>query len=105
MRSKQFEIRYLPTFKMELHEILFYIAHKLSNPMAADALLTDVYEAIQERSFCADAFEPYQSQFEHEHPYYRIYVRNYTIFYVVIDDVMEVRTIMYSKRNVLTHLK
>ena len=30
---------------------------------------------------------------------YRIYVKNYMIFYVVIDDVMEVRRILYNKRN------
>ena len=34
-----------------------------------------------------------------KYPYYRIYVGNYTIYYVVIEDVMEVRRILYSKRN------
>lgn len=99
MENKQFELRYLPAFKEELHEILFYIAHRLHNPMAADHLLTSVYDAIHERALCADSFEPCRTQCWHEHPYYRIYVRNYTIFYVVIDNVMEVRSIMYNKRN------
>ena len=31
--------------------------------------------------------------------YYRIYVRNYVIFYVVKGDVMEVRRILYSRRD------
>lgn len=48
---------------------------------------------------CAEAFEPYHSLKERQYPYYRIYVKNYTIFYVVIDDVMEVRRILYNKRN------
>ncbi|GHV79520.1 hypothetical protein AGMMS49944_13110 [Spirochaetia bacterium] len=30
------------------------------------------------------------------HKYYRIYVKNYTVFYVVIDDTMEVRRFMYT---------
>ncbi|MCM1488697.1 MAG: type II toxin-antitoxin system RelE/ParE family toxin, partial [Firmicutes bacterium] len=30
---------------------------------------------------------------------YRIYVGNYTVFYVVIGDVMEVRRFIYSRRN------
>ncbi len=34
------------------------------------------------------------------HPYYRINVRNFSIFYVVIDNTMEVRRILYSKRNI-----
>ena len=99
MNNKQFEIRYLPAFKEDLREILFYIAHILRNPSAADALLTDVFDAIQQRSFCPEAFEAFQSQFEHKHPYYRIYIRSYTIYYVVIGDVMEVRAIMYNRRN------
>lgn len=48
---------------------------------------------------CAEAFEPYHSAKDRQYPYYRISVRNYTIFYVVIDDVMEVRRIVYSRRD------
>ena len=58
-----------------------------------------VQKAIQERLFCAEAFEPYHSAKDRQYPYYRISVRNYTIFYVVIDDVMEVRRIVYSRRD------
>ena len=36
---------------------------------------------------------------EREGIYYRIYVRNYIIFYVVNDNIMEVRRIIYSKRD------
>lgn len=45
------------------------------------------------------AFEPYHSAKDRQYPYYRISVRNYTIFYVVIADVMEVRRIVYSRRD------
>jgi hypothetical protein len=34
-----------------------------------------------------------------KYPYYRIQVKNYTVFNVVIDDVMEVRRIIYSRRD------
>ena len=38
--------------------------------------------------------------------YYRIYVKNFTIFYVVFEEerIMEVRRILYSKRNMLNML-
>jgi len=39
------------------------------------------------------------------YPYYRINVRNFSIFYVVIDDTMEVRRLLYSKRNIDELLK
>ena len=31
--------------------------------------------------------------------HYRIQVRHFTIFYVVIEDVMEVRRVLYSRRD------
>ncbi|EPI49529.1 hypothetical protein HMPREF1576_01431 [Gardnerella pickettii JCP7719] len=40
------------------------------------------------------------NQTTREHPYYRINVRNFSVFYVVIDDTMEVRRLLYSKRNI-----
>lgn len=33
------------------------------------------------------------------YPYYRIYVRNYVVYYAVIDDVMEVRRFLYTARD------
>jgi hypothetical protein len=63
-----------------------------------------VQTAIRERMACAEAFEPYHSNRERQYPYYRIYVKNYIIFYVVIGDVMEVRRIVYSRRNLSEQL-
>ena len=45
------------------------------------------------------AFEPFRSGRERKHPYYRINIRNYAVFYVVIGDVMEVRRFVYARRN------
>ena len=45
------------------------------------------------------AFKPYKSIRDRQNDYYRINVRNYAVFYVVIEDVMEVRRFVYSKRN------
>lgn len=99
MDKKQFKLRYLPLFHSDLREIAGYIALRLHNPAAAEALVNAVEAAILERAACADAFEPYQSKQERAHPYYRIYVKNYTVYYIVLDDVMEVHRILYNKRN------
>ena len=99
MESKHYKLRFLPLFAEDLSEIVDYISNKLQNPAAAENLIDLVQAAIQERSTCAEAFEPYHSLKERQYPYYRIYVKNYTIFYVVIGDVMEVRRILYNKRN------
>lgn len=99
MNSKHYEVRVLPLFVSELSEILDYIAFRLRNPKAADDLEIAVYEAIRARSTCAEAFEPCRSRFPRKYKFYRIYVNNYVIFYAVIDNVMEVQSIMYNKRN------
>ena len=99
MAEKRFELRYLPLFRSDLAEIVGYIALQLHNPSAADALVDAVEAAILERLTCADAFEPFRSKKERIHPYYRIYVKNYTIYYVVIGNTMEVHRILYNRRN------
>ena len=71
---------------------------------AANELLNDVEKAILERLPDAESFEPYHSRKEREYPYYRIYVKNYVIFYVVIPNgkskkIMEVRRILHGLQD------
>lgn len=51
---------------------------------------------------------PYHSLMERRYPYYRIYVKNYVIWYVVIDDgsskIMEIRRLLYNKQDMETLL-
>ena len=47
---------------------------------------------------------PYISLKERKYPYYRIYVKNFVIYYVVIDDegddkIMEVRRFLYKRQD------
>ncbi len=99
MDEKRYKLRFLPLFEEDLNGIVDYIAIRLQNPIAAERLVEDVAAAIQDRLPFAEAFEPYHSSRERRYPYYRIQVKNYTIFYVVIGDVMEVRRILYGRRN------
>lgn len=100
MDGKQYKLRFLPLFEDDLNSIVDYIALRLENPDAAEKLVDEVQTAIQERTTCAEGFEPYPSSRERRYPYYRIYVKNYIIFYVVISDIMEVRRIVYNRRNI-----
>ena len=104
MKDKHYRLWFLPLFEDDLKNIVDYIAIRLKNPDAAARFVDDVQVAIRERLNCAEAFEPYYSAMERQYPYYRIYVGNFTIFYVVIEDVMEVRRIVYSKRNLQKQL-
>ena len=99
----EYQLRYLPQFHQDLKKCVFYIAHTLQNPEAASDLIDAAEQAILERQPMAEAFEKYRSRKERRYPYYRIYVKNYIIFYVVIPEgnekVMEVRRFLYGKRN------
>ncbi len=67
-------------------------------------MLDEVEAAIKERLPIAEAFEPYHSERERRYPYYRIYVKNFVVYYVVIDDegdtkIMEVRRCLYKRQD------
>lgn len=96
---KTYKLRYLPIFAEDLSEAVSYISGRLHNPQAAEKMLAEVEKAILERLEMPLSFEPYKSLKSRKDTYYRIYVGNYTIFYVVIGDVMEVRRIIYSARD------
>ncbi|MDR0424940.1 MAG: type II toxin-antitoxin system RelE/ParE family toxin [Clostridiales Family XIII bacterium] len=97
--GETFTLRYLPLFEWDIVSARNYIAKNLQNPDAALRLVEDTEKAILKRLENPLAFEPYRSSREREHPYYRINIRNYTVFYVVIGNVMEVRRFIYSKRD------
>lgn len=99
MENKSYRLRYLPLFEQDLMSTVNYITNVLKNETAALRLIEDVETAILERLDNPVSFEPYHSVKKRDYPYYRIYVRNYVIYYVVIDDVMEVRRLMYGARD------
>ena len=99
MNGKRYELKILPLFEDDLNEIVDYITYRLRNPIAAEAFVDEVEKAIYERLTCAESFEPYLSSRTRKYPYYPIPVKNFTIFYVVIGNTMEVRRIIYSRRN------
>ena len=99
MSEKHYELKFLPLFEKDLTEITDYITFRLGNPIAADKLAEAVEAAIYQRLPNAEAFEPYHSKRDRKYPYYRIQVKNFTVFYVVIGNVMEVRRILYGRRN------
>ena len=101
-----YSLSYLPLFYNDLEEHVMYISEVLHNRTAANELLDDVEAAILERLPYAESFEPYRSKKERKYPYYRIYGKNYTIFYVVIPNedepgrkTMEVRRILHKLQD------
>ncbi|MEG2419795.1 MAG: type II toxin-antitoxin system RelE/ParE family toxin, partial [Eubacterium sp.] len=93
---------YSPQFYQDLQDIIAYIALELENPDAADRFLVSLESAIIKRPEYPAAFEKRVIP-DSDEPYYRIYVGNYTAWYVVRpDEVMEVRRLLFSgvKKNI-----
>lgn len=87
-------------FEADIAESVMYISNVLHNPQAAEGLVNDVEQAILERLNNPTSYQPYRSAKKRKHTYYRINIRNFSVFYVVIDNVMEVRRFIYSKRDI-----
>ncbi|MGN1298888.1 MAG: type II toxin-antitoxin system RelE/ParE family toxin [Candidatus Scatovivens sp.] len=99
MDNKKYNIKYLSTFVNQLNNILYHLTYVLRNKNAAEKFREEVIEKIEKRSKSTTSFEIFKKSKNEQINWYRIYVKNYTIFYVVKNDVMEVRRIYYSKRS------
>lgn len=95
---------YNDSFKRDFHDVLRCISDVLQNPDTASKFADKLEGAILKRSNYPRSFErlyPYEGS----PAYYRIYVDNYVVYYVVTDDeIMEVRRILYSSMNAYSRL-
>lgn len=96
---KKYSLRYLPIARQDLQEIVDYINGTLQNPIAAESTLSKIEAAILERLKSPESFAVWKSKKPRDYPYRRINVGSYSVWYVVIDDVMEIRRVLYSRRN------
>ena len=98
--DRPYKLRYLPLFWEDLSQAASYIAFDLNNPAAANRLVDNVEAGILEHLKNPTMSPTYPSTRRRLHPYYRFYVVNYMVFYVIIDDVMEVRRLLYKRRDI-----
>lgn len=97
MLGERYTLDIRPTFIEELDRAAAYIELQLLNPVAADTLVADVYDAIDQMRAHPLATAPRYRPPDVRQPYYTIQVGNYTVYYIVHDQVMEVRWFRYSK--------
>ena len=97
--EKKYKIKYLPLFYKDLNQITDYIMYKSNNEIAANNFVNELENEINKRAYSPDAYEKHISAKKRQYTYYKIYVKNYIVFYTVKGDTMEVRRILYSRRN------
>lgn len=103
MAKNRYNIKYSTRFSIDLENILYYITYELKNKKAAEKLVNNISGAIINRSKAPESYEKYKTK--SGNIYYRIYINNYIVFYTVSDNIMEVRRIIYSRRNIDEILK
>lgn len=94
-----FKLRYSSLFYDDLDNITDYILLELKNELAATALINTVEAAIKHRLRDPLHAAIYRSTKARKHSYRRIHVGNYLIFYVVIENTMVVRRMLYGHRD------
>ena len=99
MVKNKYTIIYSSTYINQFNGILKYFVNNLKNKIAAENFYNEVIRKIEKRSKNPKSYEKYISDKKRKNTFYRIYVKNYTIFYTVKDNTMESRRILYSKRD------
>lgn len=95
-----FKLRYSPLFYEDLDKITDYILFELKNELVAKTLVDNVEVAINKCLINPLSPAPYISVSTRQHIYRRILVSNYLIFYVVIDNTLIIRRMLYGRRDI-----
>ncbi|MCI9247067.1 MAG: type II toxin-antitoxin system RelE/ParE family toxin [Clostridia bacterium] len=93
------KLKFSALFYKDLEKIMKYIAKELKNPIAAKNLNQSIRVSIERRAESPEGYKPYQSTKKRNRVYFRMYVKNYIIFYTIEHKTMTVRRILYKRRN------
>ena len=100
-----YDVKYLPSFYQELDAIVEYIIVTLEAPRSALNLLDELEKSInnlKEFPFARRLYRPIKPLAAE----YRILtVKNYLVFYVVLEEIIEIHRIIYKKRNLSQLIK
>lgn len=93
----KYKIEYLPIAYDDLEDIFTYVA--ADNSSAAVKLLADIDKAILNLEDFPDMGVKPKNRHLVMKSYQLLIVDDYLVFYVVVDDVIEIRRIISGKRN------
>ena len=96
---KKYKVQFMSLAIKDISEITGYIADVLSAPQAANDLLTKIGKAVEPLERFPFAFPIYKDTAFAKLGYRIRPVDNYLLFYVVIGNVVEIRRVIYAKRN------
>lgn len=95
-----YKIKYLPIAQKDLINIVDYISDILKNPQAALELLNNIDHSISLLKQFPYSCRIYPSKDSLETEYRLLSVKNYLIFYVVVDYDIEIHRIVFAKKDI-----
>lgn len=96
---KTYKVRFMPLAIQDMADIVDYIADVLCTPQAAYDLLTKIDEAVEPLERFPFAFALYRDEAFAKLGYRVLPVDHYLLFYVVCGDAVEIRRVVYAKRD------
>jgi plasmid stabilization system protein ParE len=101
----EYTIRYLPVAENDLLEIITYISEILEAPKAASNFIDEAGKKIEELKTNPYSHRLYKPSKPIDTEYRLLRVKNYLIFYVVIDTTVEIHRVIYNKRDLSKIIK
>jgi plasmid stabilization system protein ParE len=94
-----YELIYLPRAHLDIGEIIDYMLYELKAPEAASRFADSLDEKVGILATAPYIGAVYKETRALEYEYRRIFVGNYTVFYIVLEDAVEIHRVIYSARN------
>lgn len=95
----EYKVELLAVASDDLLEITSYISEKLHAPQAAEAFLLDLDKLIDQLERHPYSYELYRDERPLAHEVRRAPVKNYVVYYAVVEGRVEIHRILYGYRD------
>ena len=96
-----YKIHYLPIALDDLKSIVRYITYKLESPRSAERLISKVEKEVQKIANNPFRCHLFVSPEKLKHEYRVLHIENYSLFYVVENEKIEIHRVIYKRRDTL----
>ena len=100
MDKPLYKPHYLPLALDDLKDIMRYIAHELEAPKAAENLLQKIDREVQKTAENPFRCRVYISTEKLKYEYRILHVNNYSIFFAIEKEKIEIHRVIYSKKDI-----
>lgn len=93
----KYKIEYLPKAVDDLESIVHYIVNSLNSPQSTNSFIELLNEKILKLESYPQFYKIYEPYKKLNFVYRKIIVKNYIVFYTIVDNRIEIHRILYGK--------